>query len=234
LNEEGFGKFLKRNGRAPNVATKCISWVADFERYLRDQRAGKQLDTADKGDLEAFAEWAKNNTRVPAKSYLYALRYYFDFSSNKEMRHAAGEMRQKSIKKNPLKLRDFRGAKPEYVTKLATAGVRNAEQMLAKGRTRADRQKLSKQTEIPEEAIMEFVKLSDLSRIDGVKNIRARLYYDAGVDTIEKMAKWNPEKLRAYLTDYVTKTGFNGIPPLPKEALHTVETAKRLPRIVEF
>jgi predicted flap endonuclease-1-like 5' DNA nuclease len=150
------------------------------------------------------------------------------------MRHAAGEMRQKGIKKNPFKLRDFRGAKPEYVTKLATAGVRNTEQMLAKGRTRADRQKLSKLTEIPEEAILEFVKLSDLSRIDGVKNVRARLYYDAGVDTVEKMSKWDPENLRAHLEEYVKKTGFNGIPPLPKEALHTVETAKRLQRVVEF
>jgi hypothetical protein len=60
------------------------------------------------------------------------------------------------------------------------------------------------------------------------------LYYDAGVDTVEKMAKWDPEKLRAYLEDYVKKTGFNGIPPLPKEALHTVETAKKLPKIVQY
>jgi len=106
--------------------------------------------------------------------------------------------------------------------------------MLELGKTRIGRQKLSDKTGIPAEAILEFVKLSDLSRIEGVKNIRARLYYDAGIDTVEKMAKWNPEKLRTYLVEFVKTTGFKGIAPLPKETEHTVETAKKLPKFVEY
>jgi len=47
------------------------------------------------------------------------------------------------------------------------------------------------------------------------------------------MARWNPEKLRTYLVEFVKTTGFEGIPPLPKEAEHTVETAKKLPKFVE-
>jgi len=78
------------------------------------------------------------------------------------------------------------------------------------------------------------VKLADLSRIKGVKNVRARLYYDAGIDTVEKMARWNPEELRAHLIEFVKRTGFNGMAPLPKEARYTVETAKKLPRIIEY
>lgn len=105
--------------------------------------------------------------------------------------------------------------------------------MLEAGKTRRKREELSTKTGIPAEAILELVKLSDLTRIFGVKSIRARLYYDAGVDTVEKMAKWNPEKLRTMLTDFVQKTGFNGIAPLPKEAEFTVKEAKRLPKIIE-
>jgi hypothetical protein len=82
--------------------------------------------------------------------------------------------------------------------------------------------------------ILELVKLSDLARIQGVKGIRARLYYDAGVDTMEKMAKWNSEELRTYLMEFVKKTGFRGIAPLPKETKFTVETARRMPKIVEY
>jgi hypothetical protein len=62
-----------------------------------------------------------------------------------------------------------------------------------------------------------------------VKSIRARLYYDAGVDTLDKMAKWNPDKLRTMLIDFVQRTGFDGIAPLPKEAEFTVNEARKLP-----
>jgi len=78
------------------------------------------------------------------------------------------------------------------------------------------------------------VKLSDLARITGVKGIRARLYYDAGVDTVEKMAKWDAEKLREMLVSFVERTRFDGIAPLPKEAEFTVKTAKKLPKVVEY
>jgi hypothetical protein len=36
------------------------------------------------------------------------------------------------------------------------------------------------------------------------------------------------------LIDFVQRTGFNGIAPLPKEAEFTVKEAKRLPRIIEY
>jgi hypothetical protein len=73
-----------------------------------------------------------------------------------------------------------------------------------------------------------------LARIQGVKGIRARLYYNAGVDTVEKMAKWNPIELREMLAGFIEKTGFNGIAPLPKEAEFTIEMARRMPKIVEY
>lgn len=78
------------------------------------------------------------------------------------------------------------------------------------------------------------MKLSDLSRIEGVKNVRARLYCVAGVDTVEKMAKWSPEELRTYLIEFVNRTRFDGIAPLPKEVRNTVEEAKKLPKIAEY
>jgi len=108
------------------------------------------------------------------------------------------------------------------------------EEMLPAGLTCNKRLELSAKTEIPVDAILEFVKLSDLARIPGVKGIRARLYYDAGVDTIEKMAEWDPKELREMLIEFVERTGFDGIAPLPKEAKFSVEKAKKLPKIVEY
>jgi len=39
-----------------------------------------------------------------------------------------------------------------------------------------------------------------------VKGIRARLYYDAGIDSVEKMADWEPEALRRMVAEFVART----------------------------
>ena len=75
--------------------------------------------------------------------------------------------------------------------------------------------------------------MSDLARIPGLRKVRARLYYDAGLDTIEKIANCDPEDLITMLTEFIERTGFNGIAPLPKEAATAVATAKYIPKIVE-
>jgi hypothetical protein len=78
--------------------------------------------------------------------------------------------------------------------------------------------------------MLELVKLSDLSRLGGLKSVRARLfYYDAGVDTVEKIAQWEPEELRAMLSEFVGESGFDGIAPLPKEVHNAVDKARSLP-----
>jgi predicted RecB family nuclease len=137
-------------------------------------------------------------------------------------------------KRNPFKLSEFRGVEPEHVEKLAAAGIKTAEQMLAAGQAAEKRAALARDTGIPEEAILELVKLSDLARLPGVKGIRARLYYDAGVDCVERLAVWEPEALLKMTAEFVERTGFEGIAPLPKEVSSTIANAKRLVRVVEY
>jgi len=86
-------------------------------------------------------------------------------------------------KRNPFKLGDFRGIHPDVIAALDAQHIKNADQLLNAGRTRQQRASLAKATGIPEDAILELVKLADLARLPGVKGIRARLYYDAGVDS---------------------------------------------------
>ncbi len=233
MNEEAFRKFLKREGRSQNAVKRAIAQVAQFEQYLRGQRDREELDKASPEDLEAFVSHVEEKRRGAAKLYLWSIRHYYDYTANETMRGLAGKLRQQRIKQTPFSLKDFRGINPEHVQKLKALSIRNVNEMLEAGRTRKGREELSAKTGIRAEAILELVKLSDLARIRGVKSTRARLYYDAGVDSVEKMAKWNPRKLRAMLIDFVEKTGFEGIAPLPKEAESTVAEAKKLPKIVE-
>jgi len=133
---------------------------------------------------------------------------------------------------NPFLLKKFRGVNPEYIAKLEEIGIKNAGQILIAGQTPEKRKSLAKKAGIPEEAILELVKLSDLARLPGVKGIRARLYYDAGVDCVEKLAAWEPDALLRMMAGFVERTGFEGIAPLPKEVGSTIANARELPAIV--
>jgi hypothetical protein len=233
MDTEGFGKFLKRGGRSPSAIKRCLAHVKEFEAYLQAQK-GRGLDEASPADVADFATWIEREPKASAKTHLWAIRYYYEYTANEEVHHLASILRGERIKRTPFALGKFRGVNPEYVDRLAAAGISNVEQMLKAGRTPGDREALSAQTGVPLDAILEFVKLSDLARIPGMKGIRARLYHDAGVDTIEKLAAWDPEELGAKLTEFVGRTGFDGIAPLPKEVAFSVTTARRLPKIIEY
>ena len=232
MDEEGFFKFLKKGGRTPSMARQVIATVTVFEHYLAEQM-DKGLDEADAQDLEAYVAWLEREPKKSAKGHLHALHYYYEYTTNENMASLASLLRQERIERPPFPLREFRGVQPEQIAKLEAIGIRNVDQMLAAGRTQAKREALAQQAGIPGAAVLELVKLSDLARMPGVKGIRARLYYDAGVDSIERMARWEPEALRLMVTDYVQRTGFEGIAPLPAEVRFTVAYAKKLPKVVE-
>jgi hypothetical protein len=137
-------------------------------------------------------------------------------------------------KRNPFKLKEFRGVDVGHIERLIALGIKNSDQLLKAGQTKTQRKALANESGIPEKKILERVKLSDLARLPGVKGIRARLYYDAGVDCVEKLAGWEPESLRIMVTKYVERTGFDGIPPLPKEVSSTIANAKKLPKVVVY
>jgi hypothetical protein len=234
MDEAGFESFLRRGGRSPKATVRCIRYVQEFEEYLQLHREGTRLEDADADDLEQFVAWLEREPKASANTHLWALRYHFEYTSNQELRSLASAMRGQRVTRTPFSLSKFRDVNREYVDRLVSRGISNVEQMRQAGRTPLDRQALADRTGVPPEAILEFVKLADLARIPGLKEIRARLYYDAGVDTVEKLARWDPAELRDRLIDFVEHTGFDGIAPLPKEAASAVSTAKSLPKVVEY
>jgi hypothetical protein len=209
-----------------------IDLVNEYAAYLSDM--DKVLEGATVEDLETYVDWIEMDPKVNAKKQLWAIRYYYQFTGDTGMERHASELRQARISRQPFALRDFRGVDPAYIDRLEQAGIKDVEQMLAAGGTPRSRQALAAKSGVPQEAILEFVKLSDLARIPGLKRIRARLYYDAGVDTVEKIAAWEPQALLAMLTDFVEQSGFDGMAPLPKEVQHAVQTATKLPLVVDY
>jgi len=230
MNETGFIAFMRKNKKSERVVKRYVSYMKIFEGYLLKQ--GKSIEQATPEDLRDFVDWGKRES-IKVPQHMWAIRTYYEYRPNRLMFNVTRELIG-ILYMEAYKLKDFRGVKTEFVEKLASKGIKTAKQMLDAGKTKIDREKLAKETGVPVEYILELVKLSNLARIPGVKQIRARLYYEAGLDTLEKLAGWDPEEMKEMLKEFIEKNNFDGSAPLPKEAVMTVTLARHLPRIVEY
>ena len=232
MDEKGFRQFLKKSGKKEHVVEGLISHVRTFEAYLADKQH-IEVEAANEQDLQ---DYVKALTQGEVKERMRGLALYYRFVGNALLARLAGDIREQEIAKTRpgFKLREFRGVSLEEVAKLEAIGIVTVEHMLAAGETPEARQQLAEHTGVPLQTILELVKLSDISRLGAVKSVRARLYYDAGLDTPDKFTQWEPEALRQMLVEFVEHTGFDGIAPLPKELRNAITTARQLPEIVQY
>lgn len=89
----------------------------------------------------------------------------------------------------PNKIKDFPNVSEITAKKLEKAGIKNTVQLFDSILTPKSREALSKQTGIDQDEILKLTKLTDVSRIRWVNYTFARVLYEAGYDTVAKMAK---------------------------------------------
>jgi len=232
MDEQGYRRFLKKAGKKVHVVDGLISRVQTFETYL----TGKGQAGVETASEQGLRDYVKTLTQKEIKAQMRALALYYRFVGNDSLAKLTSNIREQEIAKTrkAFKLREFRGVRLEEVAKLEAIGIVTVDQMLVAGKTPSARQQLVNQTGISLQTILELVKLSDISRVGAIKSVRARLYYDAGLDTPEKFTQWEPEALRQYLVEWVKRTGFDGIAPLPKEIRNAIEKARQLPKVVWY
>jgi len=232
LNKKGFTEFLEKKKKSERAINRYTDFVQQYEAYLFENKKGKKIEKAVKKDLHDFEKWGeKNNIKI--NQYLWGIKEYYDFISKKELKLETNAMIGERYL-SQFKLKDFVGVKQNYIKKLAKEGIKTAKEMLYAGLNKQKRRELSRNTSIPLEDILELVKLSDQARIGGHKKVRARLYHEAGYDTVDKMAVCDSEEMRKVLADFIQKTGFKGIPPTPGEVQNTVTMAKYLKKLVQY
>ena len=233
MDTVAFEKFLVKGGRSPSAVKRCLNYVSRFEEYLQSSKGIPNLEEAAAEDLIEFINQEDRNEKSQSKVYLWAIKYYYRYAGNAEMVNIAGILREERIIRKPFSIKEFRDVNIEDCEILADQGIHTINQMLKAAASKEDRRILSSKAGIPEGRILELVKLSDLARIPGVKGIRARLYYETGFDSVEKIAAQEPEEFRARVVEYVHSSGFDGVPTLPAEAMYTIEKARDLPILVE-
>ena len=227
-----FKEFMRDDKKSERTVSRYAEFIENITTYFQQHQSGKSIDLITSNDLKDFESWAEFNLNS-INQHLWALKVYAEYSGNHELEMLASELLGIRYSKG-YKLKEFLGVNKEEVATLNSLGIKTVSALLEAGKTKAGRKKLAKESGLSPDSILELVKLSDLARIPGLKKIRARLYYEAGLDTIEKIARFDSQELVRYLTEFINTTGFDGIAPVPKEAVSTVAIAKHIPRIIEL
>ncbi|MHA1737226.1 MAG: DUF4332 domain-containing protein [Candidatus Heimdallarchaeota archaeon] len=233
MEEELFRKFLRKKGKKADVAERNILAVKKFNEFLLNER-NHDLSSITIEDIDVFVEKIEQGKKS-AKGSLYVLMNYFKFTGEKELLSHTAKLREERTKKTRkiFPIKDFLEIDQAHVKKLASIRIKNVEQMLEKGKLKEQREELAKQLDIPEEAILELVKLSDITRMGYVKQKLSRLYYDAGLDSPLKVAKFEPDELHAFFTKFVEESGWDGMIPNPSDLVHNIKNASTLKKVVE-
>jgi len=189
--------------KSQSTIKRNIEFTKKFEKYLLDDKK-KKIEEAKPKDLEDFRIWGEKNRLKNIRMYFMSIATYYEYLHKKPMVLKAKEL-MGLIKLDTYKLKNFQGINKDDIEKLNRNGIKTAKQLLETGCTKEDRERLSKIADMPLDHILELVKLSDLARIPGVKKVRARLYYEAGLDTLEKISVCDTEELRKISAEHIKK-----------------------------
>ena len=228
MDEEDFIEFLNTEKKSERSIARYIRGLNFFSNYLAERNIS--LDTFSKSDLHSFKEANSSHKTLP--QVFWAIRSFAKYISNQELFNATREII------GQLYLKDYSitelAENKEIARSFKEINIRTAEQLLYSGLTEADRKEIAEQTNLSNEVITKLVKLANLARIPGVKKVRAKLFYEAGLDTLTKMASFDSaESLHSFLINFIELSNFEGSPPLSSEASSSYTLAQYLPKILE-
>lgn len=134
----------------------------------------------------------------------------------------------------PNKIADFIVISQEVRNKLEKVGILNTEMLFNRVIKKSDRHHLAEETGIEYSDLLELTKLADLSRIKWVGVTYARILYDLGVDTVEKVADSDPKELHARINQMIKERNiFKGSIGI-NDVNILIESARELPFDIEY
>lgn len=132
----------------------------------------------------------------------------------------------------PFNIGEIPGIDPVNTGRLAEAGIQTTKQLFERAKTRTGRTALCKATGVPEADLLELAQLSDLARINGVGPVFARLFYDAGVCSVETLLACQPVEVFERLKAVNAEKKYTKIMASLKDVQWCVEIAKKLPIVL--
>ena len=130
---------------------------------------------------------------------------------------------------NPISLAKFPAIDPSYVERLAAIGVMQTRQLFEQGQSREGREALAELSGVPVQVVFELVKLSDLARVGWVGPIYARLMYEAGTQTMAKLATASADELYKNMRVVNAERRYTTASFSAKDVAKTIELAQAFP-----
>jgi len=149
MDREEFKIFLKRGGRSQKATDRWVNNLTMLKDYSKTSKGNSSLDQINSIDLMDYVNWADSKSKTKTKSYLWAIRYYYEFKENSELSILAGILREERIVRKPFLLKNFLGIEEAHIEILREIGIRNVEHMCAAGATAGDRHLLADRTGSP-------------------------------------------------------------------------------------
>lgn len=131
-------------------------------------------------------------------------------------------------------LAKIEGIGDAYAEKLRAADVGSIESLLKKGAAVKGRKALAAATNISDTLILKWVNRADLFRIPGLGEEYSDLLEKAGVDTVAELAQRKPENLVKKLQEVNAEKKLVRRLPGVERVTAWIESAKSLPRGVEY
>jgi hypothetical protein len=231
MNEAGFVGYMENGRKSPNTIKSYVNSVKIYEDYFKTRRGKIDADNASPVDLKDFVRWEMGED-VNVYRHLWGIRMYYEYLGLDEMEKTAREWME-YVQNETRKLGEFPKVDRDSVKALSGIGIRTVNQLLMACSTSEKREQLAIESGVLQEALLELVKLSNLSRLPGLKKVRGRLFYDAGLDTLPKIATLEPEEVQNTLSEFIWNTGFEGSAPTYSEANVAVTMARFLPETID-
>jgi len=129
---------------------------------------------------------------------------------------------------------EVEGIGETYAKKLAAAGIKTTDALLAKGATPEGRKEVAAKSGISAKMILEWVNHVDLFRIKGVGQEYADLLEAAGVDTVPELAQRKPGNLVEKIAEVNKKKKLVRQLPVETQVARWIAQAKELPRKIKY
>jgi hypothetical protein len=227
MEKGDFIAFMRQAKKPSGTINGYVNSVRIFEEFLQSHRDGIQLEETNPGDLRAFVDWSQANNENVYR-HLFGVRTYYEYKGLTDMKKSSWELME-FVQNETRKLGEFPKVDQDSVKKLSAIGISTVNQLLQRGNTQEKRKALAKSSGAPLDSISELFKLSQLSRLPGLKAVRGRLFYEAGLDSLDAIAALNADEIHRQLQDYIDRTGFDGSSPTVSEAEVTITMARFLP-----
>ena len=226
MDTENFKMFMKKSGKPEHTIRRYINSINTYENFLITKMGISNPGKAASSDLKEFVKWG-----IEKLDNLYqdlrGVKMYYIFTQNGEMEMEATKW-MAYVQNESRKLTEFPKVNRGDIKKLASIGIITVNQFLEASRTKKDQEDLAEKSGASNETVSELLSLSILSQLPGIKKIRARLFYETGLDSYSKIAALEPEEVQQAQREYIQKTGFKGSASTYNEAQSAVMMARYL------